>query len=61
MLAPAFGADGSLLVAMPSSTPATDAASGPIDLLVARTGDLGTTSEVATVAKSQVVTVDPAD
>ena len=51
VMAPAFGADGSLLVAMPSSTPATDSASGPIDLLVARTTDLGATSEVATVAR----------
>ena len=61
VMAPAFAADGSLLVAMPSSTPATDAASGPIDLMVARTSDLGTTSEVTTVAKSEVVTVNPAD
>ena len=61
VMAPAFTADGNLLVAMPNSTPATDASSGPIDLMVARTSDLGTTSEVTTVAKSEVVTVNPAD
>lgn len=61
VMAPAFGSDGSLYVAMPSSTPATDAANGPIDLLVDRTSDLGVTNEIVTVAKSEVVTVNPAD
>lgn len=61
VMAPAFGADGTLYVAMPSSSPATDVANGPIDLLLARTSDLGATHETMTVAKSEDVTVNPAD
>ncbi len=61
VMAPAFGSDGTLYVAMPSSSPATDVANGPIDLLLARTSDLGATHETMTVAKSEDVTVNPAD
>jgi hypothetical protein len=61
VMAPAFGTDGMLYVAMPSSSPATDLANGPIDLLVARTADLGATHETVTAAKSELVTVNPAD
>jgi hypothetical protein len=61
VMAPAFGSDGMLYVAMPSSSPATDLANGPIDLLLARTADLGVTDETVTVAKSEDVTVNPAD
>lgn len=61
VMAPAFASDGTLYVAMPSSSPATDAANGPIDLLLARTADLGATHETVTVARSEVVTVNPAD
>jgi hypothetical protein len=61
VMAPAFASDGSLYVALPSSVPETDAANGPIDLLVARTSDLGLTHETATVAKSDMVAIDPAE
>ncbi len=61
VMAPAFGSDGTLSVAMPFSKPATDFSAGPIDLVVARTNDLGATHETVTVAKSNVVTVNPAD
>ena len=61
VMAPAFGPDGMLFVAMPSSSPATDLANGPIDLLVARSADLGATHETEVAAKSELVTVNPAD
>lgn len=61
VMALAFASDGTLYVAMPFSKPATDFANGPIDLVVARTNDLGVTHETVTVAKSEVVTVNPAN
>lgn len=61
VMAPAFGSDGTLYVAMPFSKPTSDFANGPIDLVVASTSDLGVTHETVTVAKSEVVTVNPAN
>lgn len=61
VMAPAFSTGGRLYVAMPSSSPGTDAFNGPIDLVVARTDDLGVTHDDVTIAKSESVTVNPAD
>lgn len=61
VMAPAFGSDGRLHVALPASSPATGHPRGPISLLVAGTDDLGATYETVTAAESQRVTVDPAD
>lgn len=61
VMAPAFGSDGTLHVAMPFSRPASDFANGPIDLVIARTSDLGATHETVTVAKSEAVTINPAN
>ncbi len=61
VMAPAFGSDGTLYVAMPGSSPATGHPNGPISLLVARTDDLGATHEIVTVAEGKQVTVDPGD
>lgn len=61
VMAPAFGSDGTLHVAMPFSRPTSDFANGPIDLVVARTTDLGVTHQTVTVAKSEAVTINPAN
>jgi len=61
VMAPAFAPDGTLYVAMPRSNPTTDFANGPIDLVLARTRDLGATHETFTVAKGETTTINPAD
>jgi hypothetical protein len=61
VMAPAFGSDGTLYVALPGSSPETGHPNGPISMLVARTDDLGATHEIAIVAEGERVTVDPAD
>lgn len=61
VMAPAFASDGTLYVAMPASSTETGHPNGPIDMLVARTDDLGQTVETVTVAEGGRVTVDPAD
>lgn len=61
VMAPAFASDGTLYVALPSSSAATDTANGPIDLLFARSSDLGITRDTVTVAKSEVLSVNPVD
>lgn len=61
VMAPAFGSDGTLYVAMPRSSSTTDFSNGPIDLVIARTTDLGATHDLYTVAKSETYTINPAD
>jgi hypothetical protein len=61
VMRPVFGSDGVLHVAMSSSAPATDAANGPISMLVANTADLGATHETVTVAKGETTPFNPAD
>lgn len=51
-IAPAFASDGTLYVAL-SGTPADDHPNGPMTALVARTTDLGVTSELSTVATAR--------
>lgn len=61
VMRPVFGSDGVLHVAMPTSSPATDAANGPIGMVVANTSDLGATHETVTVAKGETTQFNPAD
>ncbi len=61
VMAPVFGSDGALHVAMSQSNPKTDAANGPIGLVVANTSDLGATHQTVTVAKGETTPFNPAD
>lgn len=61
VMRPVFGSNGMLYVAMGSSSPETDAANGPISMVVARTPDLGVTHELAVVAEGETTLFNPAD
>ncbi|MDQ6724720.1 MAG: glycoside hydrolase [Actinomycetota bacterium] len=61
VMRPVFGSDGTLHVAMSDSSPATDAANGPISMVVANTSDLGATHDTVTVAKGEATPFNPAD
>lgn len=60
MMAPVIASDGTLYVGVSGSSPA-DTPNGPITALVARSNDLGTTSQTLTVAKPEGFTYTPAD
>lgn len=58
---PTFAPDGTLHVAMPGSANDAGHPNGPIDMLAARTDDLGATHDTVTVADGKEVTADPGD
>ncbi|MGI8984812.1 MAG: sialidase family protein [Acidimicrobiales bacterium] len=59
VMAPAFGSDGTLYVAMSGSATATGHPNGPITPLLARSTDLGLTHDTFTVAKTDGFTYTP--
>lgn len=61
VMRPTFASDGTLYVALSSSSPATDVANGPISQMMSRTTDLGLTHETVTVAKGETTAFNPAD
>ncbi|HJV09531.1 MAG TPA: sialidase family protein, partial [Acidimicrobiales bacterium] len=61
VMRPTFASDGTLYVALASSSPATDVANGPISMLMSRTPDLGITHETFMVAKGETTPFNPAD
>ncbi len=61
VMRPTFASDGTLYVALASSSPATDVANGPISMMMSRTPDLGITHETVLVAKGETTQFNPAD